>query len=82
MSDLTKCATEGCPSEALCWRKQAPSGDLFQSFALFYLAAGASRCASFWPFVSSAKREEEERISRLNRDRDDEIVPVSEGGAR
>jgi hypothetical protein len=82
MSDLTKCATEGCPSEVLCWRKQAPSSDLFQSYSLFDLPSGASRCSSFWPFVSSAKREEIRRIESLNRDRDDEIIPATEGGAR
>jgi len=82
MSDITKCATVGCPSEAICWRKQAPSGDLFQSYALYDLPTGSDRCGSFWPFVSSAKQYEEQRIARLNRHRDDEIISVTEGGAR
>ena len=82
MSDLTKCATEGCPSSALCWRKQAPSSDLFQIYSLFDVPLGADRCGFFWAFVSSANREEERRLETLNRDRDDEIVPSIGGGAR
>ncbi len=82
MSDLTKCATEGCPSEAICWRKQSASSDLFQSYALFDLPEGSDRCGFFWPFVSSVKVQEVRRIENLNRERDDEIVSVFEGDVR
>lgn len=82
MSDLTKCATEGCPSEALCWRKQAPSSDRNQSYALFDLQAGEARCESFWPYLSAPALEEVRRLHKLNEERDDEVVSVIEGGAR
>jgi hypothetical protein len=82
MSDLTKCATEGCLSEALCWRKQAPASDRDQSYALFDLPDGFHRCKSFWPYLSASVLEEVRRIHNLNADRDDEIIPATEGGAR
>lgn len=82
MSDLTKCATEQCPSEALCWRKQAPSSDRNQSYALFDLPNGNTRCNSFWPYLSAPVMEEIRRLQKLNHGREDEIVPAVEGGVR
>lgn len=73
MSDITKCATLGCPSEEVCWRKKAPEDPPYQSYALFRVPRGASSCEYFWPFSSQDRVEETQRAERLNRHRDDVI---------
>lgn len=49
MPDISMCANSNCPSSELCYRFTATPNPFRQSYGLFTVQPGQSRCDNFTP---------------------------------